>query len=179
MFAVEWGSDEEPEDGVARPVDDTSYGHNVELAWLLLHAADVLGEPRAAYAEVVRRIFDQCVEFGIDRELGGVYIDGPPDAPPRNLHKQFWQQAEVLVGMLDAWALLREERYWLAFRSVYDFVFGKFVNMAGGGEWYALVDRDGTPVWDYLGHAWKISYHTVRSMVQTVRRLRALAAERA
>jgi mannobiose 2-epimerase len=175
MFAVEWGSDEEPEDGVARPLNFTSYGHNVEFAWLLLHAADVLGVPRKSYAEVVRRIFGQCVEFGIDHKFGGVYIEGPTDAPPHNMHKQFWQHAEVLVGMLDAYALLGDEKYWDAFRKVHSFVFDKFVNMQGGGEWYALLDRDGTPVWDYLGHAWKISYHTVRSMLQTVRRLRMLA----
>jgi len=174
LFEVEWGSDEEPDDGVATPLNFTSYGHNVEFAWLLLHAADVLGEPRETYAEVVRRIFDQCLAFGIDREVGGVYIEGPMDGPPRNPHKQFWQHAEVLIGMLDAYALFGDEKYWEAFRNVYDFVFEKFVNMQGGGEWYALLDRDGTPVWDYLGHAWKISYHTVRCAIQTVRRLRGL-----
>jgi mannobiose 2-epimerase len=170
-FSVEWGSDEEPEDGVAQPLDTTSYGHNVEFAWLLLHAADVLGQPRSAYADVVRPIFEQCVRFGIDPEFGGVYISGPMDAAPTNRHKQFWQHAEVLIGLLDAYALLGDERYWDAFENVYRFVFDKFVNMEGGGEWRALLDRDGTPIWDYLGHEWKISYHTVRSMVQTVARL--------
>jgi mannobiose 2-epimerase len=174
MFAVEWGSNEEPEDGVARPLNYTSYGHNVEFAWLLLHAADVLGMPREIYAEAVRRICDQCIEFGIDQEFGGLYIEGPVDAAPKVHRKQFWQQAEVLIGMLDAYALFGEEKYWNAFRKVYDFVFDKFVNMPAGGEWYALVDRDGTPIWDYLGHGWKISYHTVRSTIQMVRRLRGL-----
>ena len=96
------------------------------------------------------------------------------DDCPRNRHKQFWQQAETLIGMLDAYALFGDDKYWHAFRTVHDFVFDKFVNMSAGGEWRALLDRDGTPLWDYLGHAWKISYHTVRSMIQTVRRLRAL-----
>jgi mannobiose 2-epimerase len=176
LFATEWGSDEEPEDGVAHPLEYTSYGHNVEFAWLLLHAADVLGVPRAEYADVVKPIFDHCIEFGIDPEYGGVYIDGPFGAPPANRHKQFWQQAEVLIGTLDAYALFGDERYWQAFESVYRFVFGKFVNAEAGGEWRALLDRDGTPIWDYLGHEWKISYHTVRSMVQVVSRLRSLAA---
>lgn len=174
MFDVEWGSDEEPEDGVARPLNHTSYGHNVEFAWLLLHAADVLGTPRETYADVVRPIFDQCVRFGIDRDFGGVYIEGPFDAPPANRHKQFWQQAEVLIGMLDACALFGDEEYWEAFENVHRFVFDKFVNRPAGGEWRALLERDGTPIWDYLGHAWKISYHTVRAMIQSVRRLRGL-----
>jgi mannose 2-epimerase len=172
-FEVEWGSDEEPDQG-GFPLDWTSYGHNVEFAWLLLHAADVLGEPRHRYADVVRRIFDHCLQFGIDWEHGGVYVDGPADASTENHKKQFWQHAEVLVGLLDAYSLFRDEKYWRAFENVYGFVMNKFVNMSAGGEWYALLDRDGTPIWDYLGHEWKISYHTVRSMVQTAQRLRML-----
>jgi len=33
------------------------------------------------------------------------------------------------------------------------------------------VDRQGKPIDDALGHGWKICYHTVRSMVETIRRL--------
>ena len=172
-FAVEWGSDEEPE-GETFPPDNTCYGHNVEFAWLLLRAADVAGIPRASCAELVLKIADHSLEHGIDPEYGGVYIDGPLAGPASNRHKQFWQQAEVLIGMLDAFALSGEERYWNGFRGVHDFVFTKFVNWQGGGEWFALLDRDGTPLWDYQGHAWKISYHTVRSMIEVVKRLRAL-----
>lgn len=173
-FEVEWGSDQEPEGG-ALPLETTSYGHNVEFIWLLLHAADVLGQPRSTYSEVVRKICDHAIQWGIDTQYGGIYIDGPAAAPPTDLKKQFWQQAEVLVGFLDAYQLLGDEKYWNAFQNVYDFVMTKFVNKAGGGEWYALLDRDGTPIWDYLGHDWKISYHTVRSMLQVIRRLRNLS----
>lgn len=174
LFDVEWGSDEQPADGQAHPLDTTSYGHNVEFAWLLLHAADRLGRPRADFAPVVKRIFNQCADHGIDWELGGVYIEGPMTGHPSNLHKQFWQQAELLVGYLDAYELLGDDRHWQAFENVWTFVMQKFVNLPGGGEWYALLDRDGSPIWDYLGHAWKISYHTVRSMVQSVIRLRRI-----
>ena len=175
LFAVEWGRDAEPEDGLARPLDFTSYGHNVEFAWLLLHAADVLGVPRSTYADVVRRIFDHCVAFGIDREWGGVFVEGPWNSAPTVHEKQFWQQAEMLIGMLDAYALFGDPAYWDAFQNVYQFVFERFVNISGGGEWYERLDRAGEPIDDALGHAWKISYHTVRSMIQTVRRLRLLA----
>lgn len=177
LFAVAWGRDAAPEDGQARPLDYTSYGHNVELAWLLLHAADILGLERQTYAEVVRKIFDHCVAFGIDAEYGGVFVEGPRTAPPTITEKQFWQQAEVLVGMLDAYLLFGDEKYWRAFRNVYDFVFAKFVNLDAGGEWYERLDRIGHPIDDALGHAWKISYHTVRSMVQVVKRLKKMSIQ--
>jgi mannobiose 2-epimerase len=175
LFAVDWGRDAKPEDGVARPLENTSYGHNVEFAWLLLHAADVLGWPRDTYREVVRKIFDHCVQFGIDWDYGGVLVEGPQDGPTRLSEKQFWQQAEVLIGMLDAWAMFGDEKYWKAFRKVHDFVFDKFIYMPGGGEWFERLARDGTPIDDALGHGWKICYHTMRSMVETVRRLKSLA----
>jgi mannose 2-epimerase len=173
-FKVSWGRDAEPDDGLARPLDYTSYGHNVELAWLLLHAADVLGVERQEYAEIARKLFDQCVEFGIDREYGGVFTEGPNNAPTTLHEKQFWQQAEVLVGMLDAVALFGEDKYWDVFTNVYDFLFGKFVNLDAGGEWFERVNRRGEPVDDALAHAWKISYHSVRSMIQIIQRLRKL-----
>lgn len=174
MFDVEWGRDADPEDGQSRPINYTSYGHNVEFIWLLLHAADVLGQGRDRYSGVVRKICDHCVKFGIDNEYGGVFVDGPYDAPPTIMEKQFWQQAEVLVGMLDAYSLFKDDKYWDAFIKVYDFIFEKFINMPAGGEWYERVARDGTPIDATLGHAWKISYHTVRSMIQTIERLKKL-----
>jgi mannose 2-epimerase len=175
IFATEWGRDAKP--GEPSPIDQTSPGHNVEFAWLLLHAADVLGIPRSTYRGVVRRLFDHCLQFGIDPEFGGVYADAPMAQPTTLTDKQFWQQAEVLVGMLDAYALFGEEQYWQAFCNVYNFVFSKMVVMEAGGEWYERVDRQGRPVDDALGHAWKINYHTVRSMVQSIRRLRMLLGE--
>ena len=176
LFAVEWGRDAPPEDGAQRPLSYTSYGHNVELAWLLLHAADVLGQPRAGYAGIVHPIFDHCVRYGIDHPYGGVFVEGPHDGPTAITEKQFWQQAEVLVGMLDAYLLTGDEKFWAAFRNVYDFVFAKFVVMAAGGEWYERVDRQGNVVDGALGHGWKVNYHTVRSMIQVIRHLEELAA---
>ena len=81
---------------------------------------------------------------------------------------------EVLVGMLDAYAMFGEERYWEAFRNVNDFFSARMVNMEAGGEWFERLDRHGRPIDAALGHAWKICYHAVRSMIETIRRLERL-----
>jgi mannose/cellobiose epimerase-like protein (N-acyl-D-glucosamine 2-epimerase family) len=174
LFATEWGRDAPPEQA-ARPLASTSPGHNVEFLWLLLHAADVLGQPRSTYEAVARRIADHCLAWGIDWEHGGVYAETPMAAPTTLTEKQFWQQAEALVGLLDAYQLLGDERYWQAFLNVHACVFTRFVCHAGGGEWYERIERGGRPLDAALGHAWKCPYHTVRAMVETVRRLRLLA----
>lgn len=173
IFATEWGRDARPPEGAA-PLDQTSPGHNVELAWLLLHACDILGIPRQGYAGVLRAQCDHCITYGIDHEYGGVYADTFMNRPTLNMEKQFWQQGEVLIGMLDAYALFGEEKYWQAFRNVYDFLFSKMVVMEAGGEWYERLDRYGNPIDPVIAHAWKINYHSVRAMVQSIRRLRAL-----
>jgi len=175
LFAVSWGRDATPADGTARPLGMTSPGHNVEFAWLLLRAADILGLPRETHADLVGRIMSHCIRIGIDHKYGGVYADTPSDAQATQCEKQFWQQAEVMIGMLDAYALFGDEMYWDAFRNVHDFVFTKMVNLEAGGEWFERLDREGKPMDAALGHAWKICYHTVRSMIETIRRLEKLA----
>lgn len=177
IFDTDWGRDAKLADNTRGPLDLTSPGHNVEFCWLLLHAADILGVERTTFASVVRRMSDHCVALGLDHEFGGLFADVPMDRPTNQTEKQFWQQAEGLIGMLDAYALLGDEKYWGAFRNIYDFVFGKLVAREAGGEWYERVDRQGRVVDGALGHAWKNSYHTVRSTIQTIRRLRALRRE--
>jgi mannobiose 2-epimerase len=177
IFATTWGRDAAPVDGAAHPMDFTSYGHNVELAWLLMHAADILGQERTTYAAVLRNMCDHCIRFGLDQEFGWVYCEGPDQSPTTHTEKQFWQQGEVLIGMLDAYLLFGDERYWAAFQNIWTFIFTHVVNMEGGGEWYERVDRQGRVIDSALGHGWKVNYHTVRSMIQVIERLRRIEPE--
>ena len=175
-FDTTWGRDADPEDGQgAKPLDQTSPGHNVEFAWLLLHAAEILGLPRETYARVLRTMCDHCIAFGLDPEYGGIYADVPMARATTLTEKQFWQQGEALVAFLDACILLGDETYWRAFRNVHDFLFDKMVALAAGGEWYERLDREGNVLDGALAHSWKINYHSVRAMVQSVERLRLLA----
>jgi mannobiose 2-epimerase len=170
MFKTVWGSDRDNE-GEPRPLDNTSYGHNIEFLWLFLHALEVLGEPVDPYRERLAALAGHTVRYGVDPRFGGVFVEGPHDGPARDTQKEFWQQAESLVGLLDAYLLTAERPYWDAFLKVFDFVWGRMINHEVG-EWFALLARDGAVLWDYLGHAWKNNYHTVRSMIQTLARLK-------
>lgn len=172
IFHDVWGSDRHTDEGV-RNLNNTNYGHNIEMAWLLKCAMDILGEDMTPYIPVIRKLTDHTLEFGVDWEYGGIYVEGPNDGPAIQTLKEFWQQAEALTGFLDAVLLFREQKYWSAFENIFHFVWSKNINH-DVGEWYALLERDGTVKWDYLGHEWKISYHTVRAVIQTLKRLREL-----
>ena len=170
IFRDVWGSDRPPHKEEARPLDNTNYGHNLEMAWLLKHTLDILEKGLDPYKPLIRKLVEQAWEWGLDREYGGVYVEGPPRGPAIQTSKEFWQQAEAMVGFLDAALIFEEDRYWEAFEIIFDFVWTRVINHEVG-EWWALLDRDGTVRWDYLGHEWKISYHTVRAVIQTLQRL--------
>ncbi len=175
-FDIIWGWDRFSEEGEkGNATDNTCYGHNAEFAWLLIHALKILKIDPATYSETFKIIFDHTINNGIDYELGGVYVEGPHSGGVSDKEKEFWQQAEVLIGMLDGVLLFGDEKYWEGYKNVHRFVFDKVINK-GVGEWYALLTRKGEPIWTHMGHSWKINYHTVRSMIQSIQRLEKLEA---
>jgi mannose/cellobiose epimerase-like protein (N-acyl-D-glucosamine 2-epimerase family) len=170
-FDIIWGWDRFTNEGKKSNVtDNTCYGHNAEFAWLLIHALEILKIDPAIYSDVFRTIFNHTVHNGIDYESGGVYVEGPHAGGVSDREKEFWQQAEVLTGLLDAYIMFKDPEYWRAYQNVHRFVFDKMINK-GVGEWYPLLTRQGEPIWTHMGHSWKINYHTVRSMIQSIQRL--------
>lgn len=176
-FDIIWGWDRYTGEGEkSNPTDNTCYGHNAEFAWLFMHALEVLGKDPGNYKELLTQIFDHTVDNGIDKEFGGVYVEGPHSGGVYDREKEFWQQAEVMIGTLDACLHFRGEKYWDAYRNVHRFVFDRVINRKAG-EWYPLLTREGEPVWTHMSHSWKINYHSVRAMIQSIRRLKELAGK--
>ena len=112
-FDIIWGWDrfsEERQKGNA--TDNTCYGHNAEFAWLLLHALEILKINPEEYFDLFKIIFEHTVNNGIDCEFGGVFVEGPHSGGVYDKEKEFWQQAEVLIGLLDGVILFGDEKYW-------------------------------------------------------------------
>lgn len=175
-FDVIWGWDRFTEDGSKPEAEDnTSYGHNAEFAWLLIHALEVLELPFDIHRELVQKALSHVVAYGIDWEFGGVFVEGSHNGQVYDREKEFWQQAEVLIGLLDGYRLLGDEKYALAYENVHRFVLVNMVNHPVG-EWWPLMTRQGVPIWTHMSHSWKINYHTVRAIVQAIKRLDRLSA---
>ena len=92
------------------------------------------------------------------------------------MEKEFWQQAETMIGSLDAYIMLGEGKYWDTYKNVHRFVMDKCVNK-GVGEWYPLLTREGEPIWRHMSHSWKVNYHSVRAMVQSIIRMERILIE--
>ncbi len=171
IFKNVWGSDRDVEDPEGRPLNNTSYGHNTEFVWLLNHAIHILDLDPDRYRPTMKTIMEHAIRNGIDWDNGGLYCEGPlDDGPARETNKEFWQQAEVMIALLDGYLTWNDPEYLKAYENLHRFVFDVGINH-DVGEWYPLFDKENNPLADYMGHAWKINYHTVRSVLLCEKKL--------
>lgn len=170
-FDIIWGWDRFSEDGVkGQAEDNTSYGHNVEFAWLLMRALEILEIPIASFSDIILKQFEHALKDGIDMEYGGVFVEGSHAGGVYDREKEFWQNAEMLIGLTQACLVFDKEKFWPVYKNVHRFVFDKIINHQVG-EWWPLLTRQGEPIWTHMSHNWKINYHTIRSMIETINRL--------
>ncbi|MBM1105154.1 AGE family epimerase/isomerase [Aurantibacter crassamenti] len=173
-FDIVWGWDRFSEDGIkSSPEDNTSYGHNVEFAWLLMHAIEIAAIPFEKYNTIIQTQFDHALADGIDWEYGGVYVEGSHAGGVTDREKEFWQQAEMLIALLQACIVYGTPKYLPVYENVHRFVFDKMINH-DVGEWIPLLTRQGEPIWRHMSHNWKINYHTMRAVVQSIERMNTL-----
>lgn len=140
--------------------DKTSLGHDIETAWLLREALEVLGDQELLQQTLpVCRSLAQAAEEGILKET------------------QWWCYAEAVVGYIDQWQVLLEKEplqasinYELA-EAAYDFIQSRLLDREHG-EWFWSVLPDGTPDRnnDKAGF-WKCPYHNSRMCYELLERL--------
>jgi len=162
-----WNADRESNEVIGEPADTTSYGHNVELSWLLRRACEVLGESDAELEEIMKKLPDHSLLYGYDYEFGGVYRDGIGNTPALVKDKEWWQNYESLVGYLNGYINLNDERYLEAFYLTWEFI-KKYFIIDEYGESRQLLSRTGTPVISDIGNVWKGIYHTGRALAECI-----------
>jgi mannose/cellobiose epimerase-like protein (N-acyl-D-glucosamine 2-epimerase family) len=159
-----------------------SYGHDVELAWLVQDAIDVLGDPPERVRSHVLGLIDHALSFGFDHRRGGLALAGPPLGQARFawylgadvLIKRWWEQAEMLVATLAAYELTRQARYLLAFERQFDWVWKHQLDHEQG-DWFEMTDwHNGRSLSDIKGDDWKEPYHGARALMEVSRRLGTL-----
>jgi mannobiose 2-epimerase len=156
--------------------DHDSFGHDVETAFLLLEAAEVLGTPEDdTTRRVAKSLVDHALEYGWDTKLGGFYDKGTAFGPPYGLEKIWWTQAEGLNALLLMHELFgqQDSRYWTAFLNQWQFI-RKYQIHPQAGEWFDTTLPDGKPAEKDLGHIWKAAYHNGRALMACAARLRHL-----
>jgi mannobiose 2-epimerase len=155
-----------------------SYGHDIEAAWLLIDAAETVGDATllARAQSLAIKIANVTLDEGVDTD-GALFNEGGPHGLT-NTNKEWWPQAEAVVGFLAAYPLSGDERHLHAALRAWDFIEQRLIDRRHG-EWLRGVSRDGAVLADELKVSfWKCPYHNGRAALEAVRRLRALAVSK-
>ncbi|QCT01526.1 N-acylglucosamine 2-epimerase [Paenibacillus algicola] len=161
FFDMEW----------QRESDHISYGHDIEGSWLLYEAAEVLGEPDllAKVRSAALQMAEATLKEGVDQD-GGLFNEAGPSGL-LDTDKDWWPQAEAVVGFYNAFQLTGNETYRDAALKAWTFIERHLVDKKHG-EWHWSVRRDGT-----LSHneekagPWKCPYHNSRACMEMIQRL--------
>ena len=134
--------------------DKTSPGHDIEAAWLLHEALEVLGDQELLQQTLpVCRSLAQAAEEGILKET------------------QWWCYAEAVVGYVDQYQDIHDTHHWQMAEKAFDFIQSNLLDREYG-EWYWSILPDGTPdrANDKAGF-WKCPYHNSRMCFEILERL--------
>jgi len=164
--------------------DEISYGHDIELSWLLVEAAEVLGDP-----DLITRAKQEALAIaaataaeGIDQD-GGVYSEGNPRGPT-NMNKEWWEQAESVVGFFNAYRISGNPGDFAHAMNSWNFIQEKLVDRKNG-DWHNTLRRDGSPILTFTTHSgkiisnaklsvWKCPYHNSRCCLELIDRISEL-----
>ena len=151
--------------------DHVSWGHDIESAWLMAEAAHlVYGSEEAAPADLRAAI--EAAREGILPVLEANGGSLPRESVGGRVESQrdWWVQAEALVGCVDAWQATGETRYIDAARRLWDFIDAHLVDREGG-EWFWGVSELGERVLGLpKGGFWKTCYHDGRACLEIMAR---------
>ena len=138
----------------------TSPGHDIEAAWLLHEALEVLGD---------EELLNQTLPV----------IHSLAQAAEENImdEKEWWCYAEAVVGYIDQWKLYQDEKpiesninLELA-ETAFHYIQTHLMDRENG-EWFWTILPDGTPdrTHDKAGF-WKCPYHNSRMCIEIIERL--------
>jgi mannobiose 2-epimerase len=159
--------------------DHDSYGHDIETAYLMLEAEEVLGHGHDPKTEhMAKMLVDHALAYGWDENLGGFYRDGTTFGEAEDKLREWWVQFEGLNSLLlmhDKYGQ-QTDLYFRAFQKQWQFLKDYQTDREFHGV-YELVGADGRVVNANKGRIWKAAYHDGRALMNVSERLRKLAAE--
>jgi len=155
--------------------DTYTFGHDIEAAWLLCEAAEVLGD-----ASLLKNVQAVALQMAGVVLREGIAADGALGYEGNggkiiDYGKECWPQAEAVVGFLNAFQLSGDEKFLTAARRVWNFIEENLVDRVHG-EWFWRITPEGR-VDGKLPKVseWKGPYHGARACLETIHRLKIIS----
>jgi cellobiose epimerase len=160
-------------------LDHMSFGHDVETAYLLMEAAAALKHHDKKTPEICKKMVDNAMNYGWDRQNAGVFdagyfYKGEKEVTILRDTKNWWAQAETLNTLLIMSELYPKDPldYRKRFLDQWKYI-KKYLVDWEYGEWYpSSIDKDPDAKLAKKAQIWKGNYHTVRSMINCINRIR-------
>lgn len=148
-----------------------SYGHDIECAWLLEEAAEVLENKNLqnnVYKETAQ--VTEAASEGLSGN-GGLINEKNYQTGHKDRNFDWWPQAEGVVGFFNAFQHTKSEKYAQQTISLWDFIKNNIIDTEGG-EWFWSVSETGIEnTKDDKAGFWKCPYHNSRMCLEMIRRI--------
>ncbi len=150
--------------------DRVSYGHDIEAAWLLTEALEVLGDEALTerLMPTIRRI-EKAAEEGILPD--GAMADEARPGQPGSGERVWWVQCECIIGEVNQWQHTGDSRALDRALRCWDYVKHHLIDWQQG-EWLWSIRPDGGENRDDdKAGPWKCPYHNSRMCLEIMERL--------
>lgn len=144
------------------------YGLNLETAWLLYAAAQVLDDriKMDKASAILIKSCDWALKYAFDSD-GGLYYDGNAGVP-EVMNKEGWPQTEAMIAFAYAYKITDNYDYLEVAKRSFDFL-KKYIIDFDKGEWINKVDKYLNDTGDPLKISfWKCPYHNTRGMLKMI-----------
>jgi mannobiose 2-epimerase len=148
-----------------------TFGHDIEASWLLCEAGEVLDESDTILQarRLAQRLAGIVLAEALDKD-GGLCYEGQA-GKVTDPNREWWPQAECIVGFLNAYELSDDRSFLEAAQKAWLFIEKYFIDRKNG-EWFWRIDPSGRPdPAEPKVSQWKGPYHNVRACLETIRRL--------
>ncbi|MEP7251868.1 MAG: AGE family epimerase/isomerase [Ginsengibacter sp.] len=155
-----------------------SYGHDIEAAWLIHEAAEIIHNKKLieAVKKISLKIADAASE-GLDED-GGLWYEFNLSAIKLTTEKHWWPQAEAMIGFFNAWQISSDVHYLKKSLASWSFV-RRYIVDQQNQEWiwgikedYRVMDEDKVGIW-------KCPYHNSRACIELIKRITKVEASNA
>lgn len=154
-------------------IDLYSYGHDIETSWLIDRCLSIVNEP--SYTDKIKPIVNTLAQQIYNIAYKEHSVMNECEKGVNNTRRIWWVQAESVVGFLNAYQNMHDEKYLNAALDIFNYIMTTLVDPRDNSEWFWSVDGNHQPEKLPIVEPWKCPYHNGRMCFEILRRLHDVA----